>query len=72
VILSELLKISLENKKNLSKAILALWKLFSMNILLGEWKETFSTFNQIQVAVDALRQNLEEEFKKLTADSVKK
>jgi hypothetical protein len=70
--LSELIKISQDNKKNLSKAIMALWKLFSMDVLVGDWKETFGTFNDIQNTIEALKNNLEEEYKKTNADSVKK
>jgi hypothetical protein len=69
--LSELIKISQDNKKNLSKAIMALWKLFSMDVLVGDWKETFGTFNDIQNTIEALKNNLEEEYKKTNADSVK-
>jgi hypothetical protein len=69
--LSELIKISQDNKKNLSKAIMALWKLFSMDVLVGDWKETFGTFNEIQNTIEALKNNLEEEYKKTNADSVK-
>jgi hypothetical protein len=55
----------------MSKAIMALWKLFSMDVLVGNWNESITNFNEIQSAIEALKINLEEEFKKTSADSVK-
>ena len=51
---------------------MALWKLFSMDVLVGNWNESITNFNEIQSAIEALKINLEEEFKKTSADSVKK
>ncbi len=51
---------------------MALWKLFSMDVLVGNCNESITNFNEIQSAIEALKINLEEEFKKTSADSVKK
>lgn len=51
---------------------MALWKLFSMDVLVGNWNESITNFNEIQSAIEALKINLEEEFKKTSSDSVKK
>lgn len=42
-----------------------------MDVLVGNWNESITNFNEIQSAIEALKINLEEEFKKTSADSVK-
>lgn len=69
-ILADLFRMSMDNKKNLSKVILALWKLYAMNILSGNWNETLNTFDQIKNVISTLRNSLEDEFKKSNNDSV--
>jgi len=70
-ILSDFFRFSFENKKNLSKTILALWTILSINILDNNWNEIFSTFDHIKTSVDLLKNNLEEEFRKINTESVK-
>jgi hypothetical protein len=69
-ILSDFFRFSFENKKNLSRTILALWTILSINILDNNWTEIFSTFNHIKILIELLKNNLEEEFKKIHAESV--
>ena len=68
-ILTDFFRFSFENKKNLSKLILALSTILSINILENNWSEIFSTFNHIKNSIDLLKNNIEE-FKKIHAESV--
>ena len=70
-LLSDFFRFSFENKKNLSRTILALWTILSINILDNNWTEIFSNFNHIKVLIELLKNNLEEEFKKINTESVK-
>ena len=72
MILSDLFRINKDNKKNLPKTILALWKIFSINILTDNWIEILSNFENIQKTISNLKINLEEEFKKVNIDAVNK
>jgi len=70
-LLSDFFRFSFENKKNLSRTILALWTILSINILDNNWTEIFSNFSHIKVLIELLKNNLEEEFKKTNTESVK-
>ena len=69
-VLSEIYKIYYDNKKNLSKVILALWKLFAINILLNDTQGALATFSQIQSHIALLKTSLEEEFRQHNIESV--
>jgi hypothetical protein len=71
-ILSGFIKLSGENKKNLSKIILALCMAFNCNVMLANKQEVYPTFSQTRRAVDHLKENLDEEFKKLNFESAEK
>jgi hypothetical protein len=69
-ILSDFFRFSFDNKKNLSKIILALWTILSINIQEESWPEIFSTFNHMKLSIELLKNNLEEEFKKVNSETV--
>ena len=69
-ILSEVFKIYHDNKKAQSKVILALWKLFSINILLNDTQGFLATFSQIQAHIEILKTSMEEELKKVNVEYV--
>jgi hypothetical protein len=66
--LEEFYKIS--HKRNISKAIMALWVLFSINVLTENWSDLTTTFNQLREAINALKTSLEDEFRKTSFESV--
>jgi hypothetical protein len=68
-ILNEFYKIT--SKRNISKAIMALWIIFSINVLTENWTDLTNTFNELRSAIEALKDTLEEEFKKINLESVK-
>ncbi len=71
-ILCDFYKISHDNKKNISKVILALWKIYAINILNDNWEELIINFNSLRNVIQNLKLNLDEEIKKTNSDSVKK
>ena len=70
VLLTEFYKISFQNKKNLSKALLGLWNVFSIDIMSSDWEIIIGTFNQIKQSIELLKDILEEEFRKINFESV--
>jgi len=69
-ILSDFYKISIDNKKIISKVILGLWKIYAINILTDNWGELIVNFNSIRNVIQNLKSNLDEELKKTNTDSV--
>jgi hypothetical protein len=69
-ILSDFCKVSVGNRKNLSRAILAFWTILSINIIEENWEEILTTFSSIKTAIEYLRVSLEEDMKKLNAETV--
>jgi hypothetical protein len=61
---------NISHKRNMSKAIMALWLLFSINMLTENWNEAISTFLQIREAIETIREGLEEEFRKTNFEAV--
>jgi hypothetical protein len=69
LILNEFYKIC--HRRNVSKAIMALWILFSINVLTENWRDLTTTFNQLREAIEFLKSSLEDEFKKTNFDAVR-
>ena len=70
VILFEFFKISFQNKKNLSKAILGLWLVLAIDFIKNDWEKIISTFNLIRDSIEEFKNTLDEEFKKINFESV--
>lgn len=68
-ILTDYYKITKENKKNTDKLILALWILFSIEIILGKIEDIIYTFDIIKNSIEEVKENLEEQFKKINIES---
>lgn len=72
LILRDFYRMSIQNKKNAAKVILALWLIYSINFITGNWNDLFTTFVELKSCIDLLKDNLEEEFKKINVESVRK
>lgn len=69
-VLSDFVRLCSDNRKNLSKVILALWNIFSINIIQNKWSEAFNTVEQLKNTIEILREYYEEDFKKINIESV--
>merc|ERR1711976_23378 len=69
IILADFCKIVGSNKKNSIKAILALWKILSINILTDNPEGITPTFREILKSVNMLNMDLTEEFKKINMET---
>jgi hypothetical protein len=70
-VMTNFYKICVE-KKNISKALLALWLIFLINVLDSNWDEVYETLDLITFNIDNLGDNLDESMKKINADYAEK
>lgn len=70
-ILNGLSVMCLKNKKVISAAILALWIVFSVNILTNSNAESLTTFGELSYSIQLLKESLDEDVRKINFDSVK-
>ena len=71
VILMEFYKISFQNRKNLSKALLGLWLVLAIDIVINDWEKIIATFKTIEQSIELFKKNLDEDFRKINFESVK-
>jgi hypothetical protein len=70
IVLFEFFKISHQNKKNLSKALLGLWLVLAIDFINNDWGKIISTFNLIKDSIEEFKNTLDEDFKKINFESV--